>query len=339
LCNTDVGGGHAHRLARVSTEDQNLDLQHDALTKAGTERIWEDKASGARDDRLGLADALSHARKGDCLVVWRLDRLGRSMRALIELTEGLRERGVEFRSLTEGIDTTTPAGRFYFHILGALAQMERELNRERAVAGLSAARARGRKGGRRPKLSPKQIEHARKLLGDRTVTIKDVAASLGVNRATIYRALGLGAWGKSEAKRRVVCEGGTGHKPGLNAHVTRLLPPSTANNSMDEEHKRVVRRYALAWKACRNADRTGLTDLEQDMAQGYGMLLCGILLEPQASPVITADAKDPKFFAAIFGNDDSATPDMTAYELQQVRRYIIRGEGTVLASKRRVVAR
>jgi DNA invertase Pin-like site-specific DNA recombinase len=115
--------------------------------------------------------------------------------------EGLKERGVQFRSLTEGIDTTTPAGRFYFHILGALAQMERELNRERTMAGLQAARSRGRKGGRRPTLNPKQVAYARKLLEDRTVTIKDVAASLGVNRATIYRALGLGAAGE---KRRVL---------------------------------------------------------------------------------------------------------------------------------------
>jgi DNA invertase Pin-like site-specific DNA recombinase len=171
--------------ARVSTRDQNLDLQRDALAKAGAERVFEDEASGARDDRPGLADALSHVRKGDCLVVWRLDRLGRTMRGLIEFTAALRERGVDFRSVTEGIDTTTPAGRFYFHILGALAEMERELIRERTNAGLAAARARGRKGGRRPKLSPKQVAHARKLLEDRSTTIKDVAASFGVNRATI----------------------------------------------------------------------------------------------------------------------------------------------------------
>jgi hypothetical protein len=107
---------------------------------------------------------------------------------------------------------------------------------------------------------------------------------------------------------------------------------------MDEEHKRMVRRYALAWKTCRNADRSGFADLEQDMAQGYGMLLCGILLEPQASPVVTADAKDPDFFAAIFGNDGSAAPDMTPDELQQARRYVIHGEGTAPVSKRRVVA-
>ena len=185
--------------ARVSTEDQNLDLQRDALAKTGVERVFEDKASGARDDRPGLAEALSHARKGDCLVVWRLDRLGRSMRSLIDFVEELRERGVEFRSLSEGIDTTTAAGRFFFHVLAALAQMERELLRERTRAGLAAARARGRKGGRRPKLNTKQITHARKLLEDRNTTIKDVAASFGVDRATIYRALGLGAHGRKAA--------------------------------------------------------------------------------------------------------------------------------------------
>jgi DNA invertase Pin-like site-specific DNA recombinase len=176
---------------RVSTEDQNLDLQRDALAKAGAERVFADMASGARDDRPGLADALSHVRQGDCLVVWRLDRLGRSMRSLIEFVEGLHVRGADFRSLTEGIDTTTAAGRFFFHVLAALAQMERELIRERTNAGLAAARARGRKGGRKPKLNEKQIAHARKLLDDRNTTVKDVAASLGVNRATIYRALGL----------------------------------------------------------------------------------------------------------------------------------------------------
>jgi hypothetical protein len=107
---------------------------------------------------------------------------------------------------------------------------------------------------------------------------------------------------------------------------------------MDEEHKGMVRRYALAWRVCRNAERNGFADLEQDMAQGYGMLLCGILVEPQLSPVITADAKDPQFFAAIFGNDNSAVPDMMPDELEQARRYIIDGEGTLPEPKRRVVA-
>src|SRR5215472_1555044 len=161
--------------ARVSTADQNLDLQRDALTKAGCGRIFEEHASGAKDDRPELAAAVSHARAGDTLIVYKLDRLGRSIRSLIDFTNGLRERGIEFRSVTDGIDTSTPAGRFYFHILAALAEMERDPIRERVNAGLAAARARGRKGGRKPKLTPKQIAHARRLLDDRDTTIKEVA--------------------------------------------------------------------------------------------------------------------------------------------------------------------
>lgn len=181
--------------ARVSTTDQNLDLQLDALSKAGCERIFEEHASGARDDRPELAAVLSHARAGDTLVVYKLDRLGRSIRSLIDFTTSLRERQVEFRSVTDGIDTSTPAGRFYFHILAALAEMERDLIRERVNAGLSAARARGRTGGRQAKMTRKQVEQARRLLEDKSTTIKDVAAKFGVNRATIYRSLGLGKFG------------------------------------------------------------------------------------------------------------------------------------------------
>ena len=182
--------------ARVSTEDQSLDLQRDALDKAGCERVFDDKTSGARDDRPGLAAALSHVRTGDCLVVWKLDRLGRTMKSLIGFVEGLRDRDVDFRSLTEGIDTTTPAGRFFFHVLAALAQMERDLLRERTQAGLEAARARGRKGGRKAKLSPKQVAQAKRLLKDRATTIKDVAEGFGVSRDVIYRALSLGRYRK-----------------------------------------------------------------------------------------------------------------------------------------------
>jgi DNA invertase Pin-like site-specific DNA recombinase len=181
--------------ARVSTTDQNLDLQRDALTKAGCERIFEEHASGARDDRPELAAALSHARAGDTLVVYKLDRLGRSLRSLIDFVGGLSERDVNFRSITDHIDTSTAAGRFFFHVMSALAEMERDLIRERVGAGLAAARARGRKGGRAPKLTPKQIACARKLLEDPHTTIKDVAAKMGVNRSTVYRALGLGAFG------------------------------------------------------------------------------------------------------------------------------------------------
>jgi len=179
--------------ARVSTDDQSLDLQYDALTKAGCERIFDDKASGARDDRPGLVDALSHCRAGDVLCVYKLDRLGRTTRGLLELVEDLRKREIGFRSLSDSIDTTTTMGRFFFTVMAGLAEMERDLIRERTMAGLAASRARGRKGGRKPKLTTQQICHARKLLADPEVTIKEVAASLKVNRATIYRALGLGA--------------------------------------------------------------------------------------------------------------------------------------------------
>jgi DNA invertase Pin-like site-specific DNA recombinase len=182
--------------ARVSTQDQNLDLQRDALTKAGCDRTFEEHASGARDDRPELAKALSHCRAGDTLVVYKLDRLGRSLRSLIYFIGDLEQRGVQFRSLSDAIDTSTAQGTFFFHVLGAFAEMERSLIRERVNSGLAAARARGRKGGRKPKLSAQQICHARKLLADQTTTIKEVAETLGVTRATVYRALGLGNFAK-----------------------------------------------------------------------------------------------------------------------------------------------
>jgi Enterobacteriaceae phage serine recombinase len=184
--------------ARVSTEDQNLNLQRDALTAAGCERIFEDKASGARDDRPGLTEALSHLRQGDCLVIWRLDRLGRRMIALLGFVDELRERGCDFRILNGSfpIDTTTAQGRLLFHISAALAENERDVIRERTIAGLASARARGRKGGRPVKLTAKQVCTARKMLTDPEMTIKEVAEAFGVNRATIYRSLGLGSYAK-----------------------------------------------------------------------------------------------------------------------------------------------
>ena len=181
--------------ARVSTADQNLDLQHDALAKAGCEKVFDDKASGARDDRPGLAAALSHCRSGDVLVVYKLDRLGRTMRGLVELVADLARREVEFRSLSDGIDTTTTMGRFTFHLLGAISEMERDLIRERTQAGLAAARARGRQGGRKPILTAKKLDAAKVLLQDRNRSVGEVAKELGVGRTTLYRALGLGAAG------------------------------------------------------------------------------------------------------------------------------------------------
>jgi DNA invertase Pin-like site-specific DNA recombinase len=175
--------------ARVSTQEQNLELQLDALTKVGCGRIFEDHASGAKMARPGLDQAFSHLREGDVLVIWRLDRLGRTIRGLIELVGELRERGIGFRSLTEAFDTSTSGGRLIFHIFAALAEMERDLIRERTQAGLAAARARGRNGGRKPKINGKKLTHARELLANRDISVGEVAATLGVDRSTLYRAL------------------------------------------------------------------------------------------------------------------------------------------------------
>jgi DNA invertase Pin-like site-specific DNA recombinase len=175
--------------ARVSTGDQKLDLQFDALRRAGCDQVFADHVSGAKAERPGLANARSHLRDGDTLVVWKLDRLGRSVRQLVEFVSELHSREVHFASLTDGIDTSTPAGRFFFHIMAALAEMERDLIRERTRAGLASAKARGRNGGRPPKLSAQQIRHARRLLEDKATTGEEVASTLGVSRSTLYRSL------------------------------------------------------------------------------------------------------------------------------------------------------
>lgn len=175
--------------ARVSTMDQTVDLQADALKAAGCGQIFTDAASGTRVDRRGLAEALGYLREGDTLTVWKLDRLGRTVRQLVDLIAELKTRGVAFRSLTDGIDTTTPAGRFFFHMMAALAEMERDLICERTMAGLTAARARGRKGGRKPVLTGRQIAQTRLLLSHPEQTMEGIASSLGVSRSTLYRAL------------------------------------------------------------------------------------------------------------------------------------------------------
>jgi DNA invertase Pin-like site-specific DNA recombinase len=175
--------------ARVSTGEQNPDLQLDALTAAGCARVFSDTASGALDKRPQLDALLDYVRLGDVLVVWRLDRLGRSVRHLTETVNTLAERGVGFRSLTEGIDTTTPAGKLIFHVFAALAEFEREIIRERTRAGLDAARARGRKGGRRPKMTPAKLATARQLYDGKAHTVEQIAEIVGVSRATLYRHL------------------------------------------------------------------------------------------------------------------------------------------------------
>ena len=175
--------------ARVSTDDQTLALQKDALTKAGVNKIFTDTASGAKSERAGLSQALEFLREGDSLVVWKLDRFGRSLKDLIAWMTTLQEKGIGFQSLTEKIDTTSPGGKLIFHIFGALAEFERDLIRERTRAGLAAARARGRKGGRKKKLDPKKAAVAQQLYESRQHTIKDICQTLGVSRATLYRSI------------------------------------------------------------------------------------------------------------------------------------------------------
>lgn len=178
--------------ARVSTEDQHLELQHDALAKAGCEKVFDEKASSVSTARAGLDAALHFAREGDTLVVWKLGRLGRSVKGLIELTEALQARKVGFKSLTENIDTTTPQGRLFFHIIAAFAQMERDLIRERTRVGLTAARARGRLGGRKPVMTQAKKEIAEHLLAGGKAP-REVAAAIGISVATLYRWVPRGA--------------------------------------------------------------------------------------------------------------------------------------------------
>jgi DNA invertase Pin-like site-specific DNA recombinase len=175
--------------ARVSTDDQNLDLQRDALEKAGCEQIYTDQVSGTKAIRPGLTAALSHLRQGDTLVVWRLDRLGRSLWHLIDTVTELQTRGIGFQSITESINTTTSGGKLVFHIFGALAEFEREIIRERTNAGLQAARARGRNGGRPKKLTKKQIEMLQHLAADKKHTVKEICQTLGIGRTAFYRYL------------------------------------------------------------------------------------------------------------------------------------------------------
>ena len=175
--------------ARVSTQEQNLALQRDALYEADCERVFIEKSSGAQRDRVELKAALDYMREGDTLVVWKLDRLARSLKQLIETVEMLEQKGIGFQSLTEKIDTTTSAGKLVFHLFGALAEFERSLVQERTKAGLLAARAKGRLGGRPRALSAEDIKVAKVLLRDADITVAEVAKRVGVAPSTLYRYL------------------------------------------------------------------------------------------------------------------------------------------------------
>ena len=178
--------------ARVSTQDQNLDSQREALTQAGCEKIFEDKVTGSRNERPGLVKALEMLREGDTLVVWKLDRLGRNAKGLIDLVRDLHKQGVQFKSLTDSIDTSTASGRFFFQIMASLSEMERELTIERTQIGLRLARKLGRIGGRKRKMTDSKIETAKKLKAN-GIPPRDIAETLGVSIPTLYR-WGLGSF-------------------------------------------------------------------------------------------------------------------------------------------------
>jgi DNA invertase Pin-like site-specific DNA recombinase len=184
--------------ARVSIQEQDPALQHDALQQIGCDKVFTEKASGAQRDRPQLIAALDYMREGDTLVVWKLDRLARSLRQLIETVEMLEARNIGFRSLTEAIDTTSPGGKLVFHIFASLAEFERDIIRERTKAGLAAARARGKVGGRPPALAPADLTAAKALLRDATITVEEAARRVGVSPSTLYRHLPSGRGALSE---------------------------------------------------------------------------------------------------------------------------------------------
>jgi DNA invertase Pin-like site-specific DNA recombinase len=178
--------------ARVSTHDQNIDLQKDELAKAGCQRIFYDIVSGVRSERTGLNEAINYIREGDILVVWKLDRLGRSLKHLINIVSELKKQKIGFKSLRENIDTTSSGGRLIFHVFGALAEFERELIKERTCAGLLAARSRGKKGGRPKIMDAKKIAMAKTLYNDKQNSIGDICKTLKISKPTLYRYLNNG---------------------------------------------------------------------------------------------------------------------------------------------------
>jgi DNA invertase Pin-like site-specific DNA recombinase len=177
--------------ARVSTADQTLEPQTDTLSEAGCEKLFTDVASGVRTERPGLDNAIEFCRRGDTLVVWKLDRMGRSISHLIEMIQKIEEKGAGFQSLTEKIDTTSAGGRLIFHLFGALAEFERDLIRERVQAGLKSARARGRKGGR-PPVSEETKAMAQALMADHSLSVKQICDRLGIAKSTLYKHAGPG---------------------------------------------------------------------------------------------------------------------------------------------------
>lgn len=202
------GGGALIGYARVSTREQDLGLQIEALERAGCRKIFQDVASGAKTARPGLDEALAYLRPTDTLVVWKIDRLGRSLAHLIEVVESLRQRGIGFRSLTNGgMDTTTPDGALIFRIFAALADFERDLIRERTRAGLEVARSRGRRGGRKPVVTPAVLRKAKTLIDGKGLTVREAAAALKIGKTPLYEALRADEAESQEAPSEGLCVG------------------------------------------------------------------------------------------------------------------------------------
>ena len=176
--------------ARVSTNDQNLDLQRDALKQAGCAKVFTDTVSGLKDERVGLGRAMDALRQGDSLVVWKLDRLGRSLSHLVQLVNDLKKMRIGFRSLQENIDTTSSIGKLVFHLFASLAEFEHDIIRERTVAGLASARARGRVGGRPKLLDAKKSAQALAMHRDKSIPVSEICQTLGIGKTTLYRYLG-----------------------------------------------------------------------------------------------------------------------------------------------------
>ncbi len=189
LGNTLKGMGNIYGYARVSTHEQSLDLQTDSLKMMGATKIFTDTISGSTDKRPGLARMLSHLERGDTVIVWRLDRLGRNLKNLLELVTRFQEMGVLFKSVNEAVDTTTPQGKLFLSVFGALAEFERNLIRERTMAGLRAARARGRCGGRPSVMSPERIKKIHQLFHKKNLHVEEVARVVGISRSSVYTAL------------------------------------------------------------------------------------------------------------------------------------------------------
>jgi DNA invertase Pin-like site-specific DNA recombinase len=195
---------------RVSRQDQNTDLQRKELEAAGCEKIFEEKISSRKERRPVLEETLDYVRSGDILVVWRLDRLGRSLKELIELVNDLQARGVEFKTLMESLDTTTPGGKLIFHVFASIAEFERDIIRERTMARLEAARARGRKGGRKRVMDQKKVVLASSMLKDRSNSVTDVCEALGISRATLYRYIRPDVTPRGRAAELTVRKGAVG---------------------------------------------------------------------------------------------------------------------------------